>query len=465
MEEYSLIYMYMKNFQLFFFLISCLYFGGCSTDKKELKTSINYNQEVTLDTVEIISRLKDNESVYIYYFDNFQDFTPLKFQGAMIKKIVFQNFLLLKETNQQIIFPIQNSEKVYLTKKGNTTILSSDNNERSDELGLLVPIIKYNQPFFSGPDLPLEVLDKKYKNIFEEIDSLNIIKPLSKKYIVEVKSVVSSHYLLNLITPFLNPKNGKYEEKLIDQVKRLEAEFHNEASLKNSDYGKALIGYSRYLARESLNTPDEFKAVYDSISSNFSGKIKDFLQFYYLNNSSKSSQELNIYLKAYIKDSKSNEYISYLTEKYIQKPSEKNEKLLSIKNNFESYINILNQNKGKIIYIDFWASWCMPCRAEIPDMKKLMFNYKGKDLVFLSFSMDSNKTLWQKAIHSEGLEGTNNNFLVSKNFESTLAKQFKIQTIPRYILIGKDGKVINSDAPRPSDPKIRQIFDDLLKKK
>jgi thiol-disulfide isomerase/thioredoxin len=455
----------MKFSQLFFTSMLLLNFMGCDTNKKKLGTLINYNQEAIPDTIEIVSQLKESESVYLYYFDNFQDFTPLKFQGTTIKKIVFQDFLLLKETNQQIIFPIQTSEKLYLTKKGNTNILSSINIERSNELEFLVPIIESNQQFFSGPDLTIDLLSKQYKSILEEIDSLNTIKPFSAKYITEVKNVVNSHYLLNLITPFLNSKNVKYEEKLINQVKKLETEYHNESNLKNSDYGKALIGYSRYLARESLNTPKEFNAVYDSISSNFSGKIKDFLHFYYLNNSSKSSQELNIYLQDYIKDSKSKEYISYLTDKYLEKPSEKNGKLFNTKDDSESYTDIINQNKGKIIYIDFWASWCMPCRAEIPNTKKLMLNYKGKELVFLSFSMDENRTLWKKTIHSEGIEETNNNFLVSKNFESTLAKQFKITTIPRYILIGKDGKVINQDAPRPSDPKIRQIFDDLLKKK
>lgn len=81
----------------------------------------------------------------------------------------------------------------------------------------------------------------------------------------------------------------------------------------------------------------------------------------------------------------------------------------------------------------------------------------------MTISMDENKVAWRKAMRAEDLKETQNYQLVA-NFESSLAKQFKIQSIPRYVIIGKDGKIINQDAPRPSDPKIRKVFDELLKK-
>lgn len=57
-----------------------------------------------------------------------------------------------------------------------------------------------------------------------------------------------------------------------------------------------------------------------------------------------------------------------------------------------------------------------------------------------------------------------NGYLPPNPKKSAIAKQFNISSIPRYVVIGKNGKVINANAPRPSDPKIRELFDELLKK-
>lgn len=119
--------------------------------------------------------------------------------------------------------------------------------------------------------------------------------------------------------------------------------------------------------------------------------------------------------------------------------------------------------KKQITYIDFWASWCAPCRAEIPASLELYKIYQAKGIDFVYISTDDNANNWQKAIKQLGLSNKLHfRLLDSKNFK--IAHKFKIISIPRYILIDKNGEVINSDAPRPSDPKIRILFDELLKK-
>ncbi|UTA67905.1 TlpA disulfide reductase family protein [Emticicia sp. 21SJ11W-3] len=119
--------------------------------------------------------------------------------------------------------------------------------------------------------------------------------------------------------------------------------------------------------------------------------------------------------------------------------------------------------KNQLTYIDFWASWCVPCRQEMPDSKKLAIDYKNKGINFIYISMDDNPVAWQKAIKQIGLSETHN-YLLPKGNDSEIAKKLKIVAIPRYIIMDKEGRVINSDAPRPSDPKIREIFDVMLKK-
>ena len=63
----------------------------------------------------------------------------------------------------------------------------------------------------------------------------------------------------------------------------------------------------------------------------------------------------------------------------------------------------LDEYKGKVLVLDFWASWCGPCRAEIPNMKKYYEEFKGKGVEFLSVSIDAKKDAWEKAMKEEGM--------------------------------------------------------------
>ncbi len=136
------------------------------------------------------------------------------------------------------------------------------------------------------------------------------------------------------------------------------------------------------------------------------------------------------------------------------------DELISIGQRVKTLTEILN---NQLTYIDFWASWCVPCRAEMPDSKKLAIDYKNKGINFVYISMDDNPVAWQKAIKQIGLSETHN-YLLPKGNDSEIAKKLKIVAIPRYIIMDKEGRIVNSDAPRPSDPKIREVFDNMLKK-
>jgi thiol-disulfide isomerase/thioredoxin len=114
-------------------------------------------------------------------------------------------------------------------------------------------------------------------------------------------------------------------------------------------------------------------------------------------------------------------------------------------------------------YIDFWASWCAPCRAEMPTSKRLHAEYEPKGIRFVYISTDQNPAAWEKASKQIGISDMDS-YLIPNPEKSELIRQFKINAIPRYMIIGKDGKVINANAPRPSDPKLRVMFDELLKK-
>ena len=120
----------------------------------------------------------------------------------------------------------------------------------------------------------------------------------------------------------------------------------------------------------------------------------------------------------------------------------------------------LSSFKGKYVYIDCWATWCGPCRAQIPHLKKLEQQYSGKDIVFVSISSDSDSKKWKNAVKEEALKGVQ---LIEKcPTNSELSEHFIIKGIPRFILLDKEGKVYDANAPRPSDPNIIKLFNELL---
>jgi len=105
---------------------------------------------------------------------------------------------------------------------------------------------------------------------------------------------------------------------------------------------------------------------------------------------------------------------------------------------------------GKVIYMDFWASWCSPCRYEMKNgSPKLHEKFKdNKEVVFLYISIDSKADAWRKAIAEDNIQGIH--LLSLGGHASPVAKAFNISGIPHYVIIGKDGKIFDNNAPRPS---------------
>lgn len=113
----------------------------------------------------------------------------------------------------------------------------------------------------------------------------------------------------------------------------------------------------------------------------------------------------------------------------------------------EGKIVKLSDFKGKLVYIDVWATWCTPCKQEIPHLKTLEERMHGKDVVFISISTDKDDVRWCNFVKSQQLTGIQ---LIDKTGE--LAKQYNFNGIPFFILLDKEGKVIQTNAPRPSNP-------------
>ncbi|MFV5683939.1 TlpA family protein disulfide reductase [Flavobacterium sp. GB2R13] len=122
----------------------------------------------------------------------------------------------------------------------------------------------------------------------------------------------------------------------------------------------------------------------------------------------------------------------------------------------------LEDLKGKYVYIDVWATWCGPCRAEIPFKKKNEGKYHDKNISFVSISIDVQKDMekWKTLIKDKELGGIQ--LFADNDWNSKFAKDYGINSIPRFILIDPNGKIINADALRPSAPKLEIQLNTLL---
>ncbi len=122
----------------------------------------------------------------------------------------------------------------------------------------------------------------------------------------------------------------------------------------------------------------------------------------------------------------------------------------------------LSDFKGKYIYIDVWATWCAPCIKQIPYLKELEKRYHNKNIAFVSISVDKAevKETWKQMIKDRQLGGVQ--LFSDKSFDSDFLNTYAVNSIPRFIIIDPDGKVLEAEGPRPSYDKTKVLLDELL---
>lgn len=117
----------------------------------------------------------------------------------------------------------------------------------------------------------------------------------------------------------------------------------------------------------------------------------------------------------------------------------------------------LSELKGKNLYIDLWASWCVPCCKEVPYLQKLEKEIKNKKVKFISISIDENKEAWKERMQQLHMEG-NQYIVVGQELNNML----NVQSIPHFLIYNAEGKLIQYKAPRPSeDEEVRKILNSL----
>ena len=156
------------------------------------------------------------------------------------------------------------------------------------------------------------------------------------------------------------------------------------------------------------------------------------------------------------------EFKGQLTEKFekIQKLAKGNPSPQFAFEDVNGKMVKLDELQGKYVYIDVWATWCGPCKAEIPHLKELEEDYKDKNVEFVSISIDEPKNIdaWKTMVAEKELKGVQ--LIADKAWESDFVQDYAISGIPRFILLDATGNIVSANAPRPSsDGEIREMLD------
>uniref|UniRef100_UPI0039A49D41 TlpA family protein disulfide reductase n=1 Tax=Ornithobacterium rhinotracheale TaxID=28251 RepID=UPI0039A49D41 len=222
--------------------------------------------------------------------------------------------------------------------------------------------------------------------------------------------------------------------KLSLEVEKLAGNFFDndgllEQSTEELDQSKKIL----------LNEVDALFQKYPSVNDSIKGEIKTSL-----NNSLVSLSDM-------VQERKN------LQEKFVGKPAPQFT-LPSIDGKKVS----LSDLKGKPVYVDIWATWCGPCKAEIPSLKNLEEKY-GDKIHFVSLSVDepNTKEKWIEFVKEKDLKGIQ---IMSENdWRNDFVQALEVKGIPRFVLIDAQGNIVNPDAPRPSASNIEETLNALIK--
>ncbi len=250
---------------------------------------------------------------------------------------------------------------------------------------------------------------------------------------------------------------GSDSVDLVTLSKVMALGFNDEyAALNTVAYNDLVDFYIRNLARDKFNATPTTEELFNFVASNkiLKGNTKNiFLTRLMCSLRMSSSTTYSPLLKEYnsiVSNTQMKRTVSIIRNDY-NNTSIHGAGYTSAK----SISEILNKYKGKAIYIDFWASWCVPCRAEMPNADALRKRLNGKNIVFLYLAYKDKPRAWQKARSQLLIEGEH--YLLSDKLVKEANDLFGINGIPHYAIVNKDGKIINKKAKRPSD-----VYNNLL---
>lgn len=262
-------------------------------------------------------------------------------------------------------------------------------------------------------------------------------------------------------------------------IKNLPEDYLKNAVIVKNDlsdrYREALV--NKYIYHFTENPVKNFDRTYDNILRKFSGQTRGFLLsvligFYAKEQQSDYRAELiNAINNApkYVQDSVYLDYIRKSKDFYtlLNQPFPENVLTGTFLQSYDgneiiTLKEMLNKYDGKALYLDFWASWCSPCRNDISESHPAKQFLAEKNVAWIYISRDKDEKAWLEASAKDSI--TTNQYLLIKNIStSPLIKYLNINSIPRYVIMDSKHKVRESIAPRPNTFNFDKLKQSIVK--
>lgn len=361
----------------------------------------------------------------------------------------------------------------------NSTISYNENvpsllfqNSGANENNYLQKKIEFNRTFEKVTDFKY-FLGLSEPDLLKLADSINIAKidflksqsNLDKDFIFYESFVIENENatLLNQYRKwkgeFLKNKDFKVSANFPNPFKKINVS--SEKLLAQPYYLQCLKQFIYYKTENNVSEDNTLLSLETIDKEIKNQKIKDELAYEITKFGITQTKSLDAVYTKFISIEKNEVFRKEIEETYL------NFKKISkgtISPTFELYdinnsIVSLESLRGKLVYIDIWATWCIPCINEIPALKALENEFKFKDIYFVSICLKDSKEQFEKMVKEKELGGIQ---LFAPDENISFFKEYFLSGIPRFILIDKVGRIIESNAFYPSNPKLKkQILENL----
>lgn len=266
-----------------------------------------------------------------------------------------------------------------------------------------------------------------------------------------------------------------YDAEAFSRIDSMYKALFNDSLVAYASYHKALKAFIHHQARGSevtmIRTSNgstfDYRQVFEMLRSraDIPQKTRELLLYYALDYivNTFNTESINEYSNKFLNESADTlkfQYLSNLSNLGVQ-PS--NDLLLKASDNAQiEFSSLAKKHKGKVLYLDFWASWCAPCRASMPYAKELRNEYKSKDVVFIYLAFNDREKEWRETIQTLELDSNCENYFIVNPKTSKMVETLNVTTIPRYMIYSKEGKLVNPNAPGPEGAEIRELLDRYL---
>jgi thiol-disulfide isomerase/thioredoxin len=454
-------------YQIIYSTLFAVLFIHCNAKEKRVtQHKQTYNTRSNEIKLTIISKL--NSFTGFHYFDQFgnlnqialgKDLNKFKHEEVINSK---KPILLYYSTAPQII-PFLLYPGDSLSFEITAEKISIINSVKGVDASIKVPL---NYSIFLYESVMSKVPINKRERF---LDSCYLItnKALIQNETEENKPIID-YYLKAAIYTYLQ---NKLIRKSVDKSPDLKKYIDSISSIVNDEtfcysqeHKKLVRTYSMTLWGNDYKDEKHHRKIYDSSRQYYQGDVRNFKLFDELKAMrSQKSIYYNDYRKLFLDDCSNQDLNLFVQSNFKATSGKLDDLLLTYQNKNFKFSEIIDKYKGNVIFIDFWASWCLPCRKEIPFALKLMEKYTNAKFKYVFISIDENFDSWEEAITKEDIIKMPDSYIVSNATESSLIENYQIKSVPRYLLFDKTGKLVNANSIAPSDPKIIQIVNDLMK--